>query len=268
MAKYADKWKKIFPESIDNEIRPADGVDNTQAYNTDAMPQYMANDSVRFDLQNAINSQLVSNDERLKEKIDKTNSDLQSALNTEVSNRQDADKALQSRLDGNEFVKSKDSANNIALKYEQNDGEDKKTLHAYVDGVEVPLASQNGSGFPDYDNAYVLKSWQAGKETVIAPENGWIYIWDGNRNQDISVRQSDYGYPNVTMIGMNNNGLMIDNGFGKPILNVGKKIFVTTVATVHDGYASSIIPVSKGQSITVFSVEDDGCQVWFIPVKK
>ena len=76
MAKYADKWKKTFPESIGNEIRPADGVDNTQAYNTDAMPQYMANDPVRFDLQNAINSQLVSNDERLKEKIDKTNVDL------------------------------------------------------------------------------------------------------------------------------------------------------------------------------------------------
>ena len=147
MAKYADKWKKIFPESIDNEIRPADGVDNTQAYNTDAMPQYMANDSVRFDLQNAINSQLVSNDERLKEKIDKTNvdlsaadkvlqsnidseasarkaadaaeanarkqaiSDLQSALNTEVSNRQAANKALKSRLDGNEFVKSSQGSN-------------------------------------------------------------------------------------------------------------------------------------------------------------
>ena len=76
MAKYADKWKKTFPESIGNEIRPVDGVDNTQAYNTDAMPQYMANDPVRFDLQNAINSQLVSNDERLKEKIDKTNVDL------------------------------------------------------------------------------------------------------------------------------------------------------------------------------------------------
>ena len=82
MAKYADKWKKTFPESIGNEIRPADGVDNTQAYNTDAMPQYMANDPVRFDLQNAINSQLVSNDERLKEKIDKTNVDLSFKVTT------------------------------------------------------------------------------------------------------------------------------------------------------------------------------------------
>ena len=65
--------------------------------------------------------------------------DLQSALNTEVSNRQAADKALKSRLDGNEFVKSKNGENNIALKYEQKDGEDKKTLHTYVDGVDVPF---------------------------------------------------------------------------------------------------------------------------------
>ena len=223
MAKYADKWKKIFPESIDNEIRPADGVDNTQAYNTDAMPQYMANDPVRFDLQNAINSQLVSNDERLKEKIDKTNVDssahdknpkahttgiagnaasatkLQTARTLALSGKATgsttfdgtananinvtavtADTASKlstprtislggnatgsANFDGSgnitinttvnqaahannadvaKTLKSKNGENNIALKYEQKDGEDKKTLHAYVDGVEVPLASQN-----------------------------------------------------------------------------------------------------------------------------
>lgn len=121
-------------------------------------------------------------DAALSNQIDSLKSsltDLQSALNTEISNRQAADKTLQgninseaaarqaainnlqaqinskyeelynlykglkSRLDGNEFVKSKDSANNIALKYEQKDGESTKSLHGYVDGVEVPLASQN-----------------------------------------------------------------------------------------------------------------------------
>lgn len=121
-------------------------------------------------------------DAALSNQIDSLKSsltDLQSALNTEISNRQAADKTLQgninseaaarqdainnlqaqinskyeelynlykglkSRLDGNEFVKSKDSANNIALKYEQKDGESTKSLHGYVDGVEVPLASQD-----------------------------------------------------------------------------------------------------------------------------
>lgn len=121
-------------------------------------------------------------DASLSNQIDSLKSsltDLQSALNTEISNRQDADKTLQgnidseaaarkeainnlqaqinskyeelynlykglkSRLDGNEFVKSKDALNNIALKYEQKDGESTKSLHGYVDGVEVPLASQD-----------------------------------------------------------------------------------------------------------------------------
>lgn len=121
-------------------------------------------------------------DAALSNQIDSLKSsltDLQSALNTEISNRQDADKTLQgnidseaaarkeainnlqaqinskyeelynlykglkSRLDGNEFVKSKDALNNIALKYEQKDGESTKSLHGYVDGVEVPLASQD-----------------------------------------------------------------------------------------------------------------------------
>ena len=76
MAKYKDKWKTTFPASIGNQTRPEDGVDNTQEYNTDGLPQYMANDPVRYDLQNAVNSQLVSNDERLNEKIKRTSDDL------------------------------------------------------------------------------------------------------------------------------------------------------------------------------------------------
>ena len=76
MAKYKDKWKTTFPASIGNQTRPEDGVDNTQEYNTDGLPQYMANDPVRYDLQNAVNSKLVSNDERLNEKIKRTSDDL------------------------------------------------------------------------------------------------------------------------------------------------------------------------------------------------
>ena len=76
MAKYKDKWKTTFPTSIGNQTRPEDGVDNTQEYNTDGLPQYMANDPVRYDLQNAVISQLVSNDERLNEKIKRTSDDL------------------------------------------------------------------------------------------------------------------------------------------------------------------------------------------------
>lgn len=141
-------------------------------------------------------------DAALSNQIDSLKSsltDLQSALNTEISNRQDADKTLQgnidseaaarkeainnlqaqinskyeelynlykglkSRLDGNEFVKSKDALNNIALKYEQKDGESTKSLHGYVDGVEVPLASQSK------EHPYLLK--------VYSGSNGWYRLY-------------------------------------------------------------------------------------------
>lgn len=64
------KWKKTFPDTIGNQKRPATGVDDTQEFETGAFPQYMANDPVRYDLQNAAMSQLMSNDARLKEMVD------------------------------------------------------------------------------------------------------------------------------------------------------------------------------------------------------
>lgn len=157
-------------------------------------------------------------DAALSNQIDSLKSsltDLQSALNTEISNRQDADKTLQgnidseaaarkeainnlqaqinskyeelynlykglkSRLDGNEFVKSKDALNNIALKYEQKDGESTKSLHGYVDGVEVPLASQSkGIGFPDFQAGYNIGS----NITFTASQDGIIYtdVYNGD----------------------------------------------------------------------------------------
>lgn len=64
------KWKKTFPDTIGNQNRPAEGVDDTQAFETGGFPQYMANDPVRYDLQNAAMSQSMSNDARLKEMVD------------------------------------------------------------------------------------------------------------------------------------------------------------------------------------------------------
>ena len=64
------KWKKTFPDTIGNQNRPATGVDDTQPFETGAFPQYMANDPVRYDLQNAAMSQSMSNDARLKEMVD------------------------------------------------------------------------------------------------------------------------------------------------------------------------------------------------------
>lgn len=65
-----EKWKKTFPDTIGNQNRPAEGVDDTQPFETGAFPQYMANDPVRYDLQNAAMSQSMSNDARLKEMVD------------------------------------------------------------------------------------------------------------------------------------------------------------------------------------------------------
>ena len=64
------KWKKTFPDTIGNQNRPATGVDDTQPFETGAFPQYIANDPVRYDLQNAAMSQSMSNDARLKEMVD------------------------------------------------------------------------------------------------------------------------------------------------------------------------------------------------------
>lgn len=63
------KWSTLFPKSIGNETRSDKPIDNTQAYETDGFPKFMSNDPVRYDLQNAVMTQAMSNDERLNEKI-------------------------------------------------------------------------------------------------------------------------------------------------------------------------------------------------------
>lgn len=68
--KVNEKWKKTFPAAIGNQTRPANGVDDTQPFETGGFPQYIANDPVLYDLQNAAMSQSMSNDARLKEMVD------------------------------------------------------------------------------------------------------------------------------------------------------------------------------------------------------
>ena len=70
MANYLDKWKTDFPETINNQTRPTEGLNNSLAFNTDGFPQRITGDPVHAKLENDMGSQLFSNDQRLKETID------------------------------------------------------------------------------------------------------------------------------------------------------------------------------------------------------
>lgn len=70
MADYLDKWKTDFPETINNQTRPTEGIDNSLTFNTDGFPQRITNDPVHAKLENDMAQQLFSNDQRLKEAID------------------------------------------------------------------------------------------------------------------------------------------------------------------------------------------------------
>ena len=70
MADYLDKWKTDFPETINNQTRPTEGIDNSLAFNTDGFPQRITNDPVHAKLENDMAQQLFSNDQRLKEAVD------------------------------------------------------------------------------------------------------------------------------------------------------------------------------------------------------
>ena len=70
MANYLDKWKTDFPETVNNQTRPKNGIDNSLAFNTDGFPQRITSDPVHAKLENDIAQQLFSNDQRLKDAID------------------------------------------------------------------------------------------------------------------------------------------------------------------------------------------------------
>lgn len=70
MANYLDKWKTDFPETVSNQTRPKNGIDNSLDFNTDGFPQRITSDPVHAKLENDMAQQLFSNDQRLKEAID------------------------------------------------------------------------------------------------------------------------------------------------------------------------------------------------------
>lgn len=70
MVNYLDKWKTDFPETVNNQTRPANGIDNSLAFNTDGFPQRITSDPVHAKLENDMAQQLFSNDQRLKEAVD------------------------------------------------------------------------------------------------------------------------------------------------------------------------------------------------------
>ena len=72
---YLEKWQTVFPKTVGQENRPEDGIDDSLEFNTDGFPQRIASDPVRYDLENAMGSQLFSNDQRLKEITDQLKKD-------------------------------------------------------------------------------------------------------------------------------------------------------------------------------------------------
>lgn len=66
---YNTKWQADFPESVGNNVRPTDPIDNSLALETNGFPQFISNDPVSYTLQNDFLSQLLSNDQRLQELI-------------------------------------------------------------------------------------------------------------------------------------------------------------------------------------------------------
>ena len=93
MANYLDKWKTDFPETINNQNRPTEGIDNSLAFNTDGFPQRITSDPVHAKLENDMASQLFSNDQRLKESI--------KAANTTESNHEKDSSAHEKGIAGN-----------------------------------------------------------------------------------------------------------------------------------------------------------------------
>ena len=175
-------------------------TDLQSALNTEISNRQAADKTLQNNINSEANARQAADAAEAKARQDAINN-LQAQINSKYEELYNLNKGLKSRLDGNEFVKSKDSANNIALKYEQKDGESTKSLHGYVDGVEVPLASQNKAsssniGIPDYSKVnsliFAIKKYSGNiyedsnlypnpifladksNSSFIIPEDGWI----------------------------------------------------------------------------------------------
>lgn len=80
MANYEkEKWNDAFPDRAGQEVRPDEAIDNSLDYDTH-FPQYLSDDPVVYNLQNKTIGQLVSNDERLYERISATAADFNAHL--------------------------------------------------------------------------------------------------------------------------------------------------------------------------------------------
>lgn len=62
MGNYLDKWKTLFPEVVGGTKRPLEAISDQDEFNTNGFPQFIAQDPVRYDLQNAFMKQFLSND--------------------------------------------------------------------------------------------------------------------------------------------------------------------------------------------------------------
>ena len=174
---------KAISNSLSNETKARQDADAALSNQIDSLKSSLT------DLQSALNTEISNRqaaDKTLQGNIDseaaarkaadtaeanarkEAINNLQAQINSKYEELYNLYKGLKSRLDGNEFVKSKDALNSIALKYEQKSGESTKSLHGYVDGVEVPLASQNSGGgfYMDFSRGY---------HTIIDPPRRNIY---------------------------------------------------------------------------------------------
>ena len=109
-----------------------------------------------------------------------------------------------------------DSINgNIVLKYEQKEGETRKTLHGYVDGVEVPLAAPSPKRFED-DFIDLM-----GKLNGTIERSGIIVAGGSNKPNNLEI------YINNKLV-----GFVTSRGYGT-------------------GVISTSVPVNRGDSYSI-----------------
>jgi len=139
---YDVKWQTVFPASVGNEVRPVDPIDNTADYQTNGFPQFMANDPVRYDLQNAFLKQLLSNDERLKEIINGVITDYVKKSGDTMTGQLVANAGIKGNLTGNS-----DSATKlVAVRKINGVGFDGSADITVADSTKLPLSGGTLTG--------------------------------------------------------------------------------------------------------------------------
>jgi hypothetical protein len=178
-----EKWKKTFPDTIGNQNRPAEGVDDTQPFETGAFPQYMANDPVRYDLQNAAMSQSMSNDARLKEMVDARGKELDDhkvdpgAHKTGIAgNAATATKVVTNAANGasaNIAEATMGGSDYARVRVSGKDGSSELALETADDGNEAIVARQYTGDFKDVARTAAILDANGNTSfpgTVVAPK--------------------------------------------------------------------------------------------------